>query len=74
MLCLEGLRNSLMRLRIFDWSTKYFWIVIFYQKRYGEPRIELSIYSPSKHFGWFNVWQWEDVPDKRGLVAECLEA
>jgi len=56
-----------MRLRIFDWGTRWFWVVIFYKPHiYGEAYFTIEIFNPSKRMRWFHFWQWEPFPDKGG--------
>lgn len=60
-----------MRLRIFDWNTPWFWCVIFYQKAYGKPIFEASIYRPAGWTRWwFHFWMLEPIPSEVGGYAE----
>jgi len=59
-----------MRLRMFDWNTPWFWLTIFYQRAYGKPAFELSIWPPNRWKKWWlNVWQWEKRPSETGAYA-----
>lgn len=62
-----------MRLRIFDWATRWFWIVSFYQRIYSEPIFELAIYSPPRWARWIHVWRWEEIPIKQGEEVKANE-
>ena len=57
-----------MRLRIIDISLFRFWLVMFYQRTYGEPILSLSVY-PKQWRNWFHFWQWEKIPVKTGYEA-----
>jgi hypothetical protein len=59
-----------MRLRILDLNTPWFWLTVFFQKRYGKPWIEIAIWTPNtwKNF-WLNVWQWEGTPMEVGKYS-----
>ena len=54
-----------MRLRIFDWANRWFWIVVFYQRIYGEPFFVLEIFTPAKR-NWLYLWTWEARPNRQG--------
>lgn len=56
------------RFRIFDFRCPLFWIVLFYQKNYGEPAISLEIFRETYGKGkwWFYWLIWEDVPNYLG--------
>jgi hypothetical protein len=51
------------RLRVFDLSTRWFWLVVFYQREYGRPIMEASLFGPTpRPRWWLHVWLWEPVP------------
>jgi hypothetical protein len=55
------------RLRVFDWATRWFWLVIFW----GGTKPGIYLYpAPKWVSGWFNVWQWEDEPERGGAFAQ----
>jgi hypothetical protein len=55
-----------MRLRVFDLSTPFGWIVVFFQREYGKPAVELNIFRRTrKSRWWFHCWKWEPIPDER---------
>jgi len=54
------------RLRIFDWNTPWFWLIIFYYSQtYGEPWFTISLWYPHQwQKWWIHIWIWESIPDK----------
>ena len=59
-----------MRLRIFDLNTPWFWLTLFWQRSYGKPFIELSIWRPNSWKKWWlNVWKWEERRTETGGYA-----
>lgn len=64
--------TSVRRLRVFDLASPWFWLVIFYRRQYGAPRVEAQLYGPPGWCrGWFHGWQWELEPD-RTIGAEAV--
>lgn len=58
-----------MRLRIIDIGiSKWFWLVVFFQRTYGEPWIELLIFRGPNWKSWFHFWKWETRPVKMGQM------
>ncbi len=58
------------RLRLFDLGTPWFWLLLFYRKQYGEPRLEALLFTLPGKKGWrFNRPQWEDEPSKQPMMA-----
>lgn len=54
------------RLRIFDLSTRWFWLVIFWRG----PDQGIHLHRGVKWTrGWLHVWQWENEPDRRPAVV-----
>ena len=51
------------RLRIFDWNSRWFWIVIFYRRASMQPIIAIQVWHPNTWSRWFNWWQWEGEPE-----------
>ena len=63
-----------MRLRIFDLNTPWFWLVIFHQRTYGKPWLEISLWRPhSWQKWWVYFWEREKLPDERGQYAVTRE-
>ena len=60
-----------MRLRIFDWGNRWFWVVIFYKPNaYGESYFSMELYNPSPSMRWIHIWHWENVPNIQGEGEE----
>jgi len=58
------------RLRVFDLTTPWFWLVIFYRNEYGEPRLQAEVFTlPGKKFWRFTRPQWEDEPYRGPMMA-----
>ena len=51
------------RLRIFDWNSRWFWVVVFYRRTPMQPVIDLEVWHPNTWSRWFNWWQWEGEPE-----------
>ena len=49
------------RLRVFDWSTRWFWIIVLWE----DGRLHVGRYR-SAHDRWFSSFKWESIPDRRG--------
>jgi hypothetical protein len=56
-----------MRLRVLDINTPWFWLTVFWQRLYGKPWLEMSIWSPNTHRSWwFYAFQWEKYAEGGG--------
>jgi len=59
-----------MRLRIFDLNTPWFWLTIFFQRRYAKPWLEVSLWPPNTWKRWWiNIWMREEWPTEMGGYA-----
>jgi hypothetical protein len=51
-----------MRLRLLDWNTPWFWLTVFWQRGYGKPLFELSVWKPNAwQRWWLHLYQWEEI-------------
>ena len=58
------------RFRVLDIGTRWFWLVVFWRRQYGRPRVELSLYAGSRCRGqWFHALTWEDEPAEMGAES-----
>jgi hypothetical protein len=63
-----------VRLRIFDLNTPLFWLTVFFQRAYGKPWVEVSLWNPHQFKKWWvYVWQWEQRPDERGAFSPMMQ-
>ena len=59
------------RFRVFDLNTPWFWLTIFFQRRYGKPWLEVLLWKPHTWKKWWvYAWKWEAVPDENGVTLQ----
>lgn len=63
-----------MRLRVFDFACRAFWVVAFYRRRSrGKPWLELYVFNGpdwarAGWFQWCSAMKWENEPTITGSV------